>query len=491
MKTFALLAALVIAGAGTAAPADTAPMFPRQPFTFPVTVKTGPETDWSQGHAVLLIGDLTGDGDMELVIVGELGASAYTHRGRQLWAIDRPSTYNKRKEPQTGTLLSYHATAGVIGNGAYHFIAQDQTTLVIVDGATGAIRRDIDVGPEPWTDVGLARLFAREGPEDIVLLRDGYIGGFTGYRDRNTVAAIRHGDTRIAWSFQTDHHIGIAFAHMRIADIDGDGYDEIVTGRVAIDHDGTPLPMRHQDPVWGDNRLASYTTLQVADLFPERPGLEAFVGQYFIGRYGVHSFAFGLAGFQRTYGHASNAHSAVIGRFAAKPGWNGPVALIRSNKDIENRPPDIRRLRFLNLATGEEYLQEHAPENSWQDARIEEDPHRGAYRGSYPRFIDWTGSEDMDIMLVERGVRRPRVSVNDARTGRRLLETTHRGMGEGMARVFDIAGDGREEVIVWNRDEIAIYWNPEPPPRPVPPRRTRRDYLLRSRHGSFVYNYPQ
>ncbi len=486
IRLFVLGIAFILCTAGSVAEAPEAP-FPENPFTFPVQVLTGPEVDWDRGYAVLLLGDLTGDGAIELVLVGEQGASAYTHQGEELWVVERPSTYNKRTEPGEGTALRYHATAGVIGNEAFYFIAEDQTTLVVVDGKTGDIRQELNVGPEQWTDVGLAHLFSQDGPEDIVLLRDGYIGGFTGYRNTNKVAAIRHGEDTIIWEHETDHHMGIAFAHMRIADIDGDGYDEIATGRVVINNDGTPLPMRHEDPVWGDNPLASYTTLQVANLFPDRPGLEAFVGQYFIGRYGVHSFTYGMDGFQRDYGHGSNAHSAVIGEFAAQPGWEGPVALIRSNKDVENNPPDIRYLRFLNLSTGEEHMQDHVPETSWSE-RVGDD---GRPVGSYPRFIDWTGSGDPEIMLIERHDRNPRVSVNVARTGELIFETTHRGIGEAMARVFDIAGDGREEVIVWNREEVAIYWNADPVDEPVPPKRTQRDYMLRSRHGSFVDNYPQ
>ena len=119
-------------------------------------------------------------------------------------------------------------------------------------------------------------LFEARAKEDIVLLKDGYIGGFTGYRNTNQVAVIPHGETRIGWCCETRNHQGIAFAHMRIGDMDNDGYDEVCTGRVCIDHNGQAVLMRLQDPIWANNPLASYTTLQLADLFPERPGLEAF-----------------------------------------------------------------------------------------------------------------------------------------------------------------------------------------------------------------------
>ena len=268
--------------------------------------------------------------------------------------------------------------------------------------------------------------------------------------------------------------------------MDNDGYDEVCTGRVCIDHNGQAVLMRLQDPIWANNPLASYTTLQLADLFPERPGLEAFTANYFIGRYGIHSFAYGSDGFNRVYKSASNVHSASIGNVDLKPGWEGPEVLIRSNKDGENDPPDIRRLRFLNLASGEEIVQEHIPQNSWQKAMED-----GRPKGSYPRFIDWDGDDMLEICLVERHTSQPRASVNDARTGKCLLETSHHGLGEGMIRILDVSGDGREEVLVWNREEMAIYFNTDAPHTPVQPKRHCHDYLLRSRHGSFVYNYPQ
>ncbi|MBN2309780.1 MAG: hypothetical protein JXR94_12460 [Candidatus Hydrogenedentes bacterium] len=469
-----------------AAPAPAPPQYDANPFVFPITTHTGPVTDAPGGLAVLLFGFLDADEAIDFVVVGETGASAYDHFGKELWQLERASTYNHRADKETGTQLGYHATAGVVGNHAFYFVDASQTGLVVVDGASGRIREVIDIGPEQWTDVGLGHLFSTSGPEDVILLKDGYIGGFTGYRNTNRVAAIRHGEQAIGWAFETEPHQGIAFAHMRVADVDGDGFDEICTGRVCVDHDGTRELMRLEDPFWGHLRLGSYTTLQVADLFPDHPGLEAFAGHYFIGKYGVRSFVFGLEGLQKHYESGSNVHSAVLGNLDLKPEWHGPEALIRSNKDRENDPPDVRRLRFLNFATGEELIQAHFPENSWQDA-MEGD----RAKGSYPRFIDWDGDEQQEVCLIERHVRNPRISVNDGMTGVRLMETAHRGNGEGMGRVFDVSGDGREEVIVWNLNEIAIYWNPDAPAGPVPLKRAARDYLLRSRHGSFVYNYPQ
>ncbi|MDR0561442.1 MAG: rhamnogalacturonan lyase, partial [Spirochaetaceae bacterium] len=53
--------------------------------------------------------------------------------------------------------------------------------------------------------------------------------------------------------------------NLTVADVDGDGADEIVYGSLTIDHDGTPLYT---------TRLGHGDALHVGDLDPERPGLE-------------------------------------------------------------------------------------------------------------------------------------------------------------------------------------------------------------------------
>jgi len=462
------------------------PQYSDNPYVFDVRSLTGGyDDDPPRGLTSLILGYLDHDNEIDFVLVGETGITAYDHWGNELWALGEVSTYNQRTDRDAGTLLGYHSTAGVIGNNAFYCMARNQRTLIRIDGATGSVQRR-DVGYGDWTDVGLGHVLSTSGSEDVILLKDGYIGGATGYRNTNRVAALRDGSSSSSWVYETPYHVGIAFAHMRVADLDGDGYDEVCPGRICIDHDGATVLARHSDPVWGQSPQASYTSLQVADLDPGNPGLEAFIGHYFIGRYGVHSFLFGLGGHQRTYASESNVHSAVIGNADLRVSWSGPEALIRSNKDGENDPPDVRKLRFLNLATGEELIQDHIPQNSWMH---DVDSNGYSPRGSYPRFIDWNGDAQQEVALVERHIRNPKVSVNSAFDGRLLMETAHRGNGEGMARIFDVSGDGREEVVVWNRAQIAIYWNGGTSTAPM--KRTDRAYMLRSRHGSFVYNYPQ
>ncbi|NDW19123.1 T9SS C-terminal target domain-containing protein [Dysgonomonas sp. 216] len=60
------------------------------------------------------------------------------------------------------------------------------------------------------------------------------------------------------------------FHQIRVADVDGDGCDEIIEGSWVLDHDGTPL--FNTDLVHGDRH-------RTADIDPDRPGLETFAIQ--------------------------------------------------------------------------------------------------------------------------------------------------------------------------------------------------------------------
>lgn len=74
--------------------------------------------------------------------------------------------------------------------------------------------------------------------------------------------------------------------------------------------------------------------------------------------------------------------------------------------------------------------------------------------------------------------------------GNQLVESIHRGAGEGNGgRIFDVTGDGREEVVMLTHDKkIAVYFNDEP--ANVPRRGNQWGYRSCAQVGSTIYNYP-
>ncbi|WP_029288440.1 rhamnogalacturonan lyase [Pedobacter sp. R20-19] len=105
-----------------------------------------------------------------------------------------------------------------------------------------------------------------------------------GYYGRTVVAAWdwRNGKLTSRWVFDTkdgrNPYSGMGNHNLTVADVDGDGKDEIIYGSMCVDDNGKGLyttGLRHGD------------ALHVSDLDPERPGLEVF---------GVHEIEEGTKG---------------------------------------------------------------------------------------------------------------------------------------------------------------------------------------------------
>lgn len=82
-----------------------------------------------------------------------------------------------------------------------------------------------------------------------------------GEKDVRTYAHATYANTGFTTAYAQGNH------NLSCADVDGDGMDEIIYGSAAIDHDGNLL--------WSTG-LCHGDALHVADLMPDRPGLEVF-----------------------------------------------------------------------------------------------------------------------------------------------------------------------------------------------------------------------
>jgi rhamnogalacturonan endolyase len=95
-----------------------------------------------------------------------------------------------------------------------------------------------------------------------------------GYYTRTVLVAYDFADGKLTkrWKFDTYNttaanaaYAGQGNHNLRVADVDGDGYDEIIYGSMAIDHDGKGLY---------NTKLGHGDAMHLTDFIPERPGLE-------------------------------------------------------------------------------------------------------------------------------------------------------------------------------------------------------------------------
>lgn len=175
-------------------------------------------------------------------------------------------------------------------NGSGYIITGPEY-LTVFDGETGAEVSTIALEParghvSQWgdsygnrVDRFLAGVAYLDGVHPSLIFSRGYYGPRSGFAARNEVAAFDFDGTDLSlrWHFKAgigingninSEFIGEGAQSLSIADVDGDGFDEVIYGAAAVDHDGTLLYATG----WGHG-----DALHVSDMIPSRPGLEVFM----------------------------------------------------------------------------------------------------------------------------------------------------------------------------------------------------------------------
>ncbi|WP_165067907.1 rhamnogalacturonan lyase [Paludisphaera rhizosphaerae] len=447
------------------------------------------------------VGDLDGDGEYEIVLKQEMrprdnsqrGATgttkleAYTLAGSFLWRIDLGP--NVREGAHYTPFLVYDfdgdgcaevacrtADGTVDGRGmtigdakadhrnADGYVLEGPEFLTVFEGTTGRELATVDYLPErgrvaSWGDRYGNRV-------DRFLAAVAYLDGerpslvfCRGYYTRTVLAAWdwRDGKLSSRWVFDSDAgpdsnraYRGQGNHNLVVADVDGDGRDEITYGACAIDDDGRGLY---------STGLGHGDALHVSDLDPERPGMEVF---------DIHE-------------HVSHDHGAEFRD--ARTG-----ALIWSKKspdvgrgvafDIDPRHPGAEcwaagaGLSGLWNARGE-LISAKRPRSCnfgiWWDG----DPLRELLDGVRVSKWDWN-REAEDVLLVAEGC------------------ASNNGTKSTPALSADILGDWREEVLLRSLDgrELRLYSTPIPTAIRLPTLMHDRQYRLAVACQNVGYNQP-
>ncbi|WUV71037.1 rhamnogalacturonan lyase [Streptomyces sp. NBC_01478] len=265
------------------------------------------------------VGDLDGDGRLDFVLkwqptnakdnsqsgyTGDTILDGITLDGTRLWRIDLGRNIRSGAHYTQFQVYDYDGdgkaevamktadgtvdgTGTVIGNSAADYrnssgyVLSGPEYLTMFNGQTGKAMGTVDYVPARGTVSSWGDSYGNR--VDRFLAGTAYLDGSRpslimarGYYTRTVIAAWdwRDGAFTRRWTFDTNSSTNTGKGYdaqgnhqLAIADVDGDGKDEIVYGSMAVDDNGSGL--------W-TTRNGHGDALHVGDLDPSRPGLEEF-----------------------------------------------------------------------------------------------------------------------------------------------------------------------------------------------------------------------
>ncbi len=400
----------------------------------------------------LMVADVNGDGKMEFLVTVPGHLAVYANDGGKLWIARTDIAVGGQSESQG--LPGHHApgvAAGdVDGDGRCEvvYLTKD-SVLHVADGATGrekaAARPPVPTGAERW-ELAMVADFRGRGDRDLLLQATNR----KGYRTGRYLAAYAAADLlrggRPLWT--TDRFVSCAHNGARLADLDGDGRDEVL-GATILSPEGKLLAKAaefrgHMDSVF------------FADVRADKPGLEVVL----LEEGSNHVQVLAVSGpVWRSHHKRQEPQNAAVGRFRA--GSDQVFIWCRTRYNEHQRP-------FVLDASGKmvfEYAMDDVAPAGWTARGVE-----------VIHTIDWTGGRQQLACAKERH-RSGDVCIFEPLSGRFVARFKDRA---DRVYVADVFGDWREEVIVLSGSELHVYRNPAPNPRPDRPRLwTDRNYRRR------------
>jgi len=395
------------------------------------------------GAETLRIGDLNGDGGPDLLFVQSVYGSrqitcltATDIFGHVLWQTGRPS-------PDHGTIYSdlpvqiydwdndgrnevlyveqaKYASPPYDGRSVRERAEryEGHAAMVVLEGATGREKSRFAL-PAPADDCFLfADLTGRGRREDLVV-KDRYWNMW----------GVAH-DGRVLW-----HWAGSTGHFPAVADVDGDGRDEVFVGFALIDHDGKVLFSRNPE---GAHQDACYLI---------RPADARW--RLLFGNAGIHCLA--VDGKELWRHPLGEAQHVVAGRFRADSELQLAV-VDRTPEPTHRRDANAWAILYLYDLDGKEIWRRKQQKGDWAIA---------------PLAIRWTGIEaPQSILVYGRGSGGPAAIYDgDGRVVDELpmqyaaYRTEAERHGVFYALVADVWGDSREEVILFGARGACIYAN--------------------------------
>lgn len=397
----------------------------------------------------IIAADVDNDGKMDYLVTVPGHLAAYGNDGGKLWVLKTDIVVGGSSESEG---LPGHCGPGVAagdvdGDGISEvvFLTKD-SILHVVDGKTGGEKAKaappVPSGP-PVAGWELAMIadFRGTGKDLDVLLqatnKDGYrTGKFLAAYAIDTLlkgGQFPQGMARpTLW--QTDQFESCAHNGARLADLDGDGRDEVL-GATIFSAEGKLLSRAIPDRYHIDSVF-------VADVLRDKSGLEIILLEEGANQVQV----VGMGGpVWRSHFKKQEPQNAAIGRF--KKNSDEIFIWCRSRYDEHQKP-------FVFDSSGKmvfDYEMDNVAPPGWTASGVE-----------IINTIDWTGERQQLACAKERH-KSGDVCIFEPLTGKFVAHFKEKA---DRLYVADVASDWREEIIVLNAGELHIYANDKPNPRP-------------------------
>ncbi|UCG57649.1 MAG: hypothetical protein JSU70_22630 [Phycisphaerales bacterium] len=414
-----------------------------------------------EGSGSVLAADVDGDSAREFVVTAPGHIGVYRIDGRRIWHSEAGIFFSGSR---SGSLLpGLHApgvqVADVDGDGAGDLLFLDPSdTIHILDARTGRERRTVRVahpaGSDRWEALTVANLRGR-GDRDLLLQTT----AAKPYRVAHYVAAypIDKLDGPPLW--KNDHFGAPAHGPLRVADLDGDGRDE-VCGFTILAPDGRPTDWRYPpiDKQYGGGASFHIDSVFVADVRPDVPGLEVVLLEEGRNYLGLVNYRRGLLWWETN--RRQEPQNAAVGEFDTnRPGLE---IWCRSRYNTHQKPWVFDAHGRIISAYK---LDDVAPED-WTAEGVEE-----------ITAIHWTG-EKVQLAAAKERHTRGDVCLFEPLTGKFVLRIKEKA---DRLYVADVTGDWREEIIVASGNELRVYENTAANPRPHQARLWRQQHYRRSK----------
>jgi len=402
----------------------------------------GPANDDDSAGGIL-VADVNDDGRPDFLVTCQGHLAVYGNTGEKLWVFEGAIGVGGQSESQG--LPGHHGpgvAAGDVdddGKCEVVYLTQDGT-IHFVDGATGKSKATARPAPpngaRRW-ELAMIADFRGTGKDTDLLLQ---ATNADGYRTGRYLAAFAYEDLvagkKPLWT--TDKFVSCAHNGARLADLDGDGRDEILGTTIysprgilitrAADFKG------HMDSVF------------TADVRPDLPGLEVVLleeGSNYVQLLRMDGPIW-RSDFRR-----QEPQNAAVGRLRE---GSGEIFIWCRSRYNEHQKPFVFNSRGKKVF---DYAMDDVAPKGWTDSGVE-----------VIHTIDWTGARTQLACAKERHTSGD-VCLFEPLTGRFVERIEQKA---SRLYVADVCGDWREEILVLAGNQLTVYENSAANPRPDRPR---------------------